>query len=210
MAIHVSEFTLRVCNAQVYQCLIYIHTSAPSGELSTFKLTNLDRDSFYDVTVEGLVRGIAVATGRKIYKTDDKLPVSSLQAASSLKASRIRSVSSSSITSLSSQPSPKPTASPRTVSIDRTVKTIHFQSQGSPASLSVASSLNDITEDCAEEDGNAGSSREKAKEKEVSRLRRSNSLLTSVRLAAGLPATRGSPVRRSNSMQGVNGKQRFS
>lgn len=180
------------------------------GELSTFKLTNLDRDSFYDVTVEGLVRGIAVATGRKIYKTDDKLPVSSLQAASSLKASRIRSASSSSISSLpSSQPSPKPTASPRTVSIDKTVKTIHFQSQGSPASLSVASSLNDITEDFAEEDGNAGSSREKTKEKEVSRLRRSNSLLTSVRLAAGLPATRGSPVRRSNSIQGVNGRARF-
>ena len=42
------------------------------GELTSFKLTSLDRDSFYDVTVEAVVKGQVVGTARKICKTDDK------------------------------------------------------------------------------------------------------------------------------------------
>ena len=41
-------------------------------ELTSFKLTSLDRDSHYDVTLEAVVKGLVVGTARKIFKTDDK------------------------------------------------------------------------------------------------------------------------------------------
>ena len=41
-------------------------------ELTSYKLTSLDRDSHYDVTLEAVVKGLVVSAARKIFKTDDK------------------------------------------------------------------------------------------------------------------------------------------
>nr|KAG5704951.1 hypothetical protein BaRGS_022793 [Batillaria attramentaria] len=43
------------------------------GEMMSRRLEELERDSFYDLTVEALLGGGVVCSARKIFKTDDKV-----------------------------------------------------------------------------------------------------------------------------------------
>ncbi|CAG5120908.1 unnamed protein product [Candidula unifasciata] len=50
-----------------------------SGELTACVLADLELDTFYDVTVEAVVKGMSVSVGRKIFRTANKVPIASLK-----------------------------------------------------------------------------------------------------------------------------------
>ncbi|XP_025099647.1 uncharacterized protein LOC112567240 [Pomacea canaliculata] len=62
-----------------------------SGEMSSCRLERLERDSFYEVTVEALVHNMAACSAKKLFKTDDKVPVPSLATPKKLVRSNSRS-----------------------------------------------------------------------------------------------------------------------
>lgn len=43
-----------------------------SGELNACILGDLEIDTFYDVTVEAMVKGMSVSVGRKLFRTGNK------------------------------------------------------------------------------------------------------------------------------------------
>uniref|UniRef100_A0A0B6Z3U6 Uncharacterized protein n=1 Tax=Arion vulgaris TaxID=1028688 RepID=A0A0B6Z3U6_9EUPU len=49
------------------------------GELTSFQLLDLEFDAFYDITVESFVKGLSTNTGRKLFRTGNRVPVPSLQ-----------------------------------------------------------------------------------------------------------------------------------
>ena len=52
-------------------------SSAPTkvsvpGELTSHRLAELDRDSFYELTVEAVLGGAVLCSAKRIFRTDDK------------------------------------------------------------------------------------------------------------------------------------------
>ncbi|KAL8585794.1 hypothetical protein ACOMHN_037357 [Nucella lapillus] len=49
-----------------------------SGELTSQRLTSLERDSFYELIVEAVLGNVTVSSSKRIFLTDDKAPIPSL------------------------------------------------------------------------------------------------------------------------------------
>ncbi|KAK7108303.1 uncharacterized protein [Littorina saxatilis] len=73
-----------------------IKVSSP-GELTSWRLTGLERDSFYELTVEAILGSTVVASSKRIFKTEDKVSIPSLASPKKPLLRRNSSLSSASL-----------------------------------------------------------------------------------------------------------------
>ncbi|CAL1543236.1 unnamed protein product [Lymnaea stagnalis] len=169
-----------------------------AGEMTWCKVTGLDTDAFYDVTVEATISGMVVCQGRKLLKTANKVIIPALQTPTLQRKSSTTSARPRTSTTTSTSPHGG-AVSPQTTSVRRSNST---RESGTSAGARITSGVSEgpASPRCGTVINAEGSGRSAGVGTANSGLSRSNSL----RLTSSRPTTPTASV----SERGVGGGAR--